>query len=269
MKRIMLLLCFLVVFINTYAQDKDFPGKRPALLTGKEVKVLPPDKYLLQYAKGYKRFYGGPKDISAYKKEDASSTKWDALSGRTFKVESVEPINDEKAMVKLKDAATGEIVYYRYWNKANEFKEYYFEVIGGLDLPNDFYCDYVTKQDLGSSVNYEISIVPGIKITKNIDAAKKEIYRIDIDTHGLVTDSTESVSIILENGTHIDRKEAAVANYVAGSSIKNITGFELTLKELELLKASKIVNIKLGASEKKVFTTEQIMYRLPCLMSKK
>lgn len=146
MKKFILIITSFISFAA--AAQESFPYKRPELLMGKTVTVLPIGQYAI--AQQYKKFYSG-KSLSKYYNGKPEISKTD-MESRKFSVLAVEPNRTKKDFedywVTLKDVATGETLYYLYGKKTKSRSEYYFEVEGGLTLPSDFYCDYIDEMKM-------------------------------------------------------------------------------------------------------------------------
>lgn len=87
------LIIALLLSLSANAQT-NFPYKRPELLQGKTVTVLPIGQY--SFSQLYKNFYAG-KSLSAYYKGKREIPK-EMLEGRKFNVAAVEQNRTEKIM---------------------------------------------------------------------------------------------------------------------------------------------------------------------------
>ncbi|KGO78574.1 hypothetical protein Q763_17725, partial [Flavobacterium beibuense F44-8] len=114
-----------------------FPFKRPELLVGKTVTIRPLTDKEIKIQKGYHNFYKDKYNIHTYHEIGFETSDPKSLENRVFKVVSSDPNDTVKLTLEAED---GEVIYYRLL--AGYPKYYYFEVEGGLDFPNDFYCDY-------------------------------------------------------------------------------------------------------------------------------
>ena len=121
---------------------QNFAGNHVDLLIGKEIKVLP----INNKDYGYKGFYKDEKLLKTYKKKILYSD-YDSLIDKVFIVKQAIPyvneINDKCFKLVLDNKELG-VIYYDY-NPIFE-TDFNFEVIGGLKLPDDFYCENITKE---------------------------------------------------------------------------------------------------------------------------
>ena len=139
MKQFTLALVLLFSVLAIAQEEKKpeiFPYKRPELLVGKTVKIRPLTDEEIEKEKGYANFFEN-EDLDVYHEVGRFKSDPKFLENRVFKVVSSNPKFPE--ILKL-EAEDGEVIYY--WLKSNYPDYYYFEVEGGLDFPNDFYCDY-------------------------------------------------------------------------------------------------------------------------------
>lgn len=137
---------FLAIFLFslTVSAQINYPNLRPELLEGTTVTIR--KLYGTVLDREYKGFYAEKNLSKPYKGN--RNLKPEVLEGRTFKVLAVEPYNSElfakeNRWIRLEDTTSKEIVYYQYRLKGN-YLEYYFIVDGGLKVPEDFFCDYIS-----------------------------------------------------------------------------------------------------------------------------
>ncbi|WP_417368792.1 hypothetical protein [Flavobacterium beibuense] len=140
MKQFTLALVLLFSVLAIAQEEKKpeiFPFKRPELLVGKTVTIRPLTDKEIKIQKGYHNFYKDKYNIHTYHEIGFETSDPKSLENRVFKVVSSDPNDTVKLTLEAED---GEVIYYRLL--AGYPKYYYFEVEGGLDVPNDFYCDY-------------------------------------------------------------------------------------------------------------------------------
>ena len=270
MKNIILFAAFLATSILS---AQNFPGARPELLQGKEVKIM---QLKESYRKsGYNNFCT---DYEMQHRYAASSifdyTPADTLVGRTFHVEKVEPYKDgkyTKAKVTLKDKGKGKILYYSYNSGLTMPPEYPFEVVGGLDLPADFYCDYIEKKpaQVGGD-EYTTDPVNGIIFTKN-NKDGATVYRMQTRTLGSTEDKmvVGKVTATLENGKVITKENTMVdveANGYGGYVYTAV--FFLDEKDIELLSKNKVISARIIAMETKIGDPDKLKGMFDCLLTK-
>jgi len=196
---------------------------------------------------GYGRFFSDENLKKPYKRSEEGSIHSDrqALFGREFKVVSVDSFLNWKKVYehkfKLQDNA-GETIYYNY-DKENAFAwNFPFEVKGGLDLPEGFYCDFIEKGGLGL-----IAKVPEIIVGKDkYTATKKDGYTATFTFFDkFKVYDIKSVTLILENSKTIEAKTNLTYGSPQGSEFKYNFTIILQDNDVELLKATKLIGIKL------------------------
>src|SRR5690606_4696001 len=141
MKQFTLALVLLFSLLAIAQEEKKpeiFPFRRPELLVGKTVTIRPLSDEEIEKEKGYGNFFEN-EDLDVYYKVGIFKSDPKSLENRVFKVVSAIKGKYDTYTLKL-EAENGEIIYHIFYE--NEEEHYYFEVEGGLDFPNDFYCDY-------------------------------------------------------------------------------------------------------------------------------
>lgn len=174
---------FFVCSLSVSAQES-FPYKRPELLLGKTVTIK---KNPFEGLTGkYQEFYAEKSIMKPYKKE--RFLEKEIMEGRKFKVTGFERLHGEYkegfSWVQLEDIATGEKLYYRYSD--GNLMNYYFDVEGGLDLPADFYCDYIdfeSASSYGKTISHNTT-VSYMKLIKEIASTTgKTTYKLQINAN--------------------------------------------------------------------------------------
>jgi len=263
MKHVTLLLALLLIgFLNA---QESFPYKRPELLINKEVTVKPMHPGSEEAFGGYENFYSDSNWSKIYKENNRSKTSSSSLTNRTFKVVSSEFTSDTPFpyhVFKLEDKQTKELIYYMYNMKLARNDIYPFTVVGGLDVPADFYCDYVETYG-GDNPIYFIENMSIYKLQKKMLKGKAKYSLNLIMTAEPLTQ--EGIVVNLENNMSITRPD-----YPIISDKRTFGSFELTAKEIELLKNNKITGFTLGKTKGFIGDREAIAIKegLKCLMSK-
>ena len=170
----------LLVFSFT-ATAQNFPGKRPTLLLNKTVKVKPLDETVLHYNQGYDNFYSDVYLSEPYAENKSRKTSHDSLANRVLKVTAVEPYplpGQLNYKIQLQDTIKNKTLYYEFSEQAEARGNYYFEVIGGLTYPPDFYCDYVEQinGEAGMGQTFTATIAEGITVTKLKKGQRTKLY---------------------------------------------------------------------------------------------
>ena len=259
MKKLILLTALLFAFI---INAQDYPGKRPELLIGKEVKVK--DIEIAQQF-GYTGFYNSEVLDEAYP-NGGIHTKKELLLGKIFKVIDIKRGNCRLGGIcfVIKLELDNKYLYYQYDPTLISF--YPFEVIGGLELPKDVYCDLLRVANLSKGTTYETKKVEGIDITKSIWDGKTK-YSMFVNIFGNIRVSNpKGVIIILEGDKKIVKPSNIVGmEYHDGKSYRYTSSVELTLQEIELLKTNKIIGVSLDSIGSEIQMGDVIKGMVYCL----
>lgn len=271
MIKLIQLTAFLLICITTKAQDS--PGLRPELLLEKTVKVKPMTDGELAYEKGYDSFFCDAGMVKKYTETKDRRTKHSAMANRFFKVKAVKPYDvygNTNYAIQLTDTVTNEEIYYKYNKFSESQKKYYFEVIGGLKYPADFYCDFLTEATDKATGEHKISasISEGLHVIK-IRKGKNVTYKLEVVTVEQVISMLRGVTLVLEDGRKLEKPDAeAVMAANKNDNINYIASVEITTAELAMLTQSKVVSGKISKFEKKFTEGEKFKEMLKCLKSK-
>lgn len=264
----------IALFFSLIITAQDDPGKRPELLLGKEVTIidLTGNYYSdISKEKGYQRFYIDKEVLSTYKKNSKHNTEYEALFNKTFTVKNVELKEESQYGGGPYHVITLEspdlVLYHKYYDK----RAYYFKVKGGLEYPDDFYCDYIIEkpfQDTGL-VDYIIEPYSGLNLTKT-KGKELTAYLLYVGIVGDKTlDKSKGISVTLDNGAKIERPDFVPQIGVNSYGDYRYSGvIELTAKEIELLKAHVITGSQIGANKRNEYSEDKIKKSLPCLLTK-
>lgn len=271
MQKITFLLFALILSVIAIAQDS--PGMRPELLLEKTVKVKPLPDGVLAYEKGYDSFFTDEKMYRRYAENKDRRTKPEALANRVFKVADVKPYTsygNENFLIKLLDSINNEHIYYKF-NKYSESQgKYYFEVLGGLEYPADFYCDFLTQTTDKATGEQKItaSISEGLHIIK-IKKGKEVSYKLEAVTVEQVISMLRGVTLVFEDGRRIEKPDAeAVMGTNKNDNIVYIATVNLTPTEVSMLSQAKVVGGKISKFEKKYTEGGKLSGMLKCLMKR-
>lgn len=271
MTKITYLFAALLISITAAAQDS--PGLRPELLLDKTVKVKPLTDGELAYEKGYDAFFTDAAMAKKYAETKDRRTKHDALANRYFKVKEIKPYDsygNQNFLIQLQDTVKNELVYYKYNKYSESQKKYYFEVVGGLKYPADFYEDFLTETIDKTTGEKKIaaSISEGLHVVK-IKKGKEVKYKLEAVTVEQVISMLRGVSLVLEDGRKLEKPEAeAVMGTNKNDNIVYTASMELTGAEVAMLTQSKVIGGKISKFEKKYTEGEKLKEMLKCLMRK-
>lgn len=277
MKQILLLTAVLISSI-TFGQD--FPGESVDLLLNKTVKPITLEESMQRYA--YKNFYSKfdtvSKKLEKYKKghrafpSGTSQSDYNKLVGKEFKVAKIydqkPTLSSDEGRYSVLELVNPELgtIYYDYDSKYDFNFE--LEVIGGLDLPEGFYCkDIETKTDKFSGETTASSdYSEGIKFLKITKNGSSKIYMAINETGSTLNVGEKGLILLLENGNKIERPNAKIdvdtgsgRNYVYSAFI------ELTEKEVDLIINNPITDDRLYIYDGVIKNGAKLSEYLKCL----
>lgn len=256
---------------TVYVNAQVFPEKDIKLLEGHLIKIDNGHK-----ESGFENFYTDEDATNIYaKKAGRYLTNYDSLIGRTFKVINVKKESEENdkqdAILLLEDINNKRVLYYKY-----DFLmlSYFFKVIDTIDYPADYFCRYITKDNIGSTTFTKAGAKKSFKIIKVYDPEipkeyPKTYYAIDMEFGtSKYTDKRNGVTLLLENGKKIDLPKQKVTVGTAMYDYKTIV--LLTDAHMELLKSNRITGYKILEFTKEFDASEsEILFRsLKCLLTK-
>jgi len=266
MKRTLLLLTLLLA-INAFAQ---FPGAHADLLMGKELKVIELSESSQGY--GYSDFY--VKDRMSYKDVYAKSgtrTPYEKLVGKIFKVLAVEKYKDisnrNKIRLKIENKETG-ILFFDYDTVYDH--NFVFEVIGGLQLPEGFYCEnFTVKTDkFSNEVTTTSPSSDGISFIKVEKGEYKSIYLNINEIGSTLNVGKKGLILLLENGKRIEKPNAEIDVVPREGRNGYIYSAFINLEEadIKLLTENKITDGRLYIYDSTVEGGEAIKEYLKCMI---
>ncbi|MGV3459910.1 MAG: hypothetical protein ACO1N9_05575 [Flavobacterium sp.] len=246
-----LLFAFLLMMTGISAQDS--PGLRPELLVAKNVKIKPLPEAAVITRKGYHDFYTDAALHQRYAQNKNQGTTYTALENRVLKVVSVEPYifqNEKSYRVKLADTIKNETIYYKFSKNSEKLGNYYFEVLGGLTYPDDFFCDYL-KTPMAQNGEQKIiaALDEGVTITK-VKKGKTVTYMLEANIMETTVSMKRGISFTLESGHKIERPEQEITMGSKNDHVTYTTTFELTPAEVSQLAASPVKDWKIAGFER-------------------
>jgi hypothetical protein len=262
MKRITLLF----LMLSTFAFSQNFAGKDVELYINKELKVKPVEDNLQSY--GYRGFYTDIDFKNVFDSGSGRSTKYSSLVDKFFKVLGYEAyknsIGVEKYKLKIENPEIG-MLYYDYDPKVDLL--FPFEVIGGLTLSSDFYCKGITQtvDKFTGETKYNTNS-GGIFFLKVVKDKISKIYLSINQPGATLTIGKKGLTILLENNKRIEKPNAEIkANSNGNGGYYNSTFVELTLAEINLLKANNMTDLRLYVNDSEVQNGVKYKELLKCL----
>lgn len=262
MKNITLLL----LMFSAFAFSQNFAGNDVELYKDKELKVKPVEENLQKF--GYRGFYSDADLKTVFDNGSGRSSKYLSLVNKIFKVLSYEAyknsIETEKYKLKLENSETG-ILFYDYDPKVDML--FPFEVIGGLTLSSDFYCKGITQtvDKFTGETKYNTNS-GGIFFLKVVKDKTSKIYLSINQPGATLTIGKKGLTILLENNKKIEKPNAEIkANPNGSGGYYNSTFVELTIAEINLLKANNMTDLRLYVNDSQVENGTKYKELLKCL----
>jgi hypothetical protein len=279
MKKVLLLFGFVIISLISFSQKTDtaanFPRKHAELLLGKELKVLPKDVKWQEF--GYSGFYkhkNFDKEImpKLYSSDDNISSKYSSLVGKVFKVLSIEPykniIGTDKFKLEIENSETG-IIYFDYDSKY-EF-DFPFKVVGGLNLPEGFYCEDVTTtvDKFTGDTTYTSKVSEGTAFIKVKNGNKSVIYISKNQPGNTLNVKEKGFILLLQNGFRIDKPDAPIDVESNGSGGWVYSVFvALNENDIKLLTENAITDDRLYIYDGTIKYGKTLMEYLKCIVAK-
>jgi hypothetical protein len=203
MKKIFII-CFIISSISLFGQD--YPGMDVNLLIGKELKIKEMTETTKQY--GYSDFYKDTNLQIKYNCHQDYKSNYDCLFGKTFKLISHEKYNDlfshEKFKFQIENSETG-IIFYDYDPNPKYAPLFPFEVIGGINFPDGYYCKEIeeSKDKFEDKTTYRSPTKNGINFIKVKRGNLANTYLSIQVTGSTVNVNGKGVTILFDNGKKI------------------------------------------------------------------
>ncbi|MXN91292.1 hypothetical protein GR160_08625 [Flavobacterium sp. Sd200] len=245
----------------------NYPGTMPELLKGKTVKVIStktaenlgyPDFYTNITSEQTER-YMPAKSASLY-------TEATALRGQTFKVTAIDKITrfgEVKTRLTLEGANSLKLYYI--YNEKFDYG-YPFEVIGGLAVPDGFYCRDKTVHKGQFGTTEEVATGDGSSVSKDIDSdgTTYAVYLILFGARRV--NPVSEATLVLEKGETLTVKTNDIAaEFVKDKSYRYHVLFSPKGELVDKLKAKKITSVIVDDLEMPIATGQKIQGVVNCL----
>ena len=249
MKQFTLALVLLFSVLAIAQEEKKpeiFPYKRPQLLVGKTVKIRPLTDEEIEKEKGYANFFEN-EDMDVYHEVGRFKSDPKSLENKVFKVVSSDP--KFPGILKL-EAEDGEVIYY--WLKENYPKYYYFEVEGGLDVPNDFYCDYfdtgVENDDLIflSADGLEDYALVLLRSGGTFETMEKDVVMLTME---IPSKENMGLTVIFDNGAKLELPNKPLIVSRKGNDRRSVSIEIVSNEYKKLFSENRIVSVLLGGKK--------------------
>jgi hypothetical protein len=276
MKKSILLL--LIIFLQTsIINGQDFPGKDVELLFGAEIKVkeLKPD---LQ-KNGYANFYKDKDLKKIYSKTSVNRSKYRSLVNKVFVVIGIDSLKwgYSKLLIQhiltLKNDEIG-LIYYKY--DGSEKYSFPFEVIGGLQYPDDYLCRSIeeTKDKFTGETTYRTPVLDRISFTKVIGNNDSTIYMSLKSYKGTVNFNVQGVVILFKDGSKLEFPSEKIDVRIDGRYYDQSIRYQysafirLNEQDIEKLKIAEITDFRLYIYDSAIANGKLYQEYLKCIVEK-
>lgn len=257
-----------IILISNITFGQNFPENDVNLLLNKEIKVKEKNESLQKY--GYDNFFKTEKLKKKFDCCESYNSKYDGLVGKTFNVLSAEPykniIGADKYKLKLENTETG-IIYFDYDPRYEH--SFPFEVLGGLDLPEDFYCKKIetTTDKFNGKTTSRTDYSEGVSFIKITEDKSSKIYMSINEIGSTLNVGKKGLILLLENGKKINRPNAKLNTKInkGGRGYIYSAFFELTQGEIKLIIENKITDNRLYIYDGVIKNGEKFGEYLKCL----
>lgn len=246
------LFCFNIAF------SQNFPGKNVELLLNKTVKAKVYDETNQNYH--YQNFFVKFDTLSylstynnyAFPNSNNLYSQYDKLVNKAFKVVNIFREHEistpgytkNSFILELHNDTIGKL-YYKY--DAEYDFNYELEVVGGLNLPSEFYCQDITfeKDIFTKEKTYTSPIKDGITIIKTVNKGISSLYMSILEIGNTANVGKTGVYLLLENGMKISKPNVKISIDANTNNYRYSCFFTLTPNDISLLKKYKITDKRL------------------------
>jgi hypothetical protein len=259
---------FILFIILSYRIiGQNFVGNQIELYNGKTLKVLPKKESAQKY--GFDCFYSDSNLTSKYACCESYNSKYSSLVNKEFKILDITAYESKylgkKYKFKIENSEIG-IIFFDYDPKFEH--KFPFEVVGGLSLPNDFYCKEITSSyDKFTNETIYQTNSKGISFSKFVKE-NSPMFLMSITQPGaMYTIGKKGLIILLENNKRLEKPEAEIkANQNDYGGYYNTTTIELNQEDIKLLCGNKITDLRLYLTDSEVENPQQYCELLKCLI---
>ena len=266
MKKNLLIAFALFVSILVYAED--FAGENVELYRGKTIEVTDPS-----FGRNYQNYYSKFDKKNLRLDKTNPKVQYNPTKGTQWVVKEI--YKDKLFNDYILELISGKSVVYYNYNKAVK-RSLEFKVIGGLDIPEGFYCDDFTyTEDKFSNLRvYTSKPTDGFTISvgfRVVDGEKYTAFHLHKNTIGRSCEvGKKGFIMLLENGDKIEKPDAEIEVNVnpTGSAYVYSVDIPLTDEDLQKLSQYRITDTKTYIFTSQIDEGEKIMHYIKCAMKK-
>lgn len=277
MKKILLLTA---VLISSITVGQNFPAESLDLLLNKTVKPLTIEESMQRYA--YKNFYSQFDTISKKleKYEDGHrafpngtfQSDYNKLVGKEFKVikiyDQTPTLSSDAGRYSVLELHNSELgtIFYDYDSKYDFNFE--LEVVGGLELPEGFYCKNIetTTDKFTGETTASSDYSEGIKFLKISKSGTSKIYLTINESGPTLNVGKKGLTLLLENGKKIERPNTDIEVKASRSNYVYSAFIELTKAEIDLIINNPITDDRLYIYDGEIKNGSKLSNYLKCLI---
>lgn len=253
-----------IASLKAFAQD--YVGKNIQFLEGRELKVIPPAPWDIEY--GYPNFFTDAKLQKVYKKQ-GTRTKAEAITGKVFKLISYTPNGSFDYVLKLENEDTGTL-YYKYVGYKNT-DTFPFEVIGE-SIPYEAFKDGIEIEKIWSDRTlkyeyfYHLPKIDDIKVSHSGDKTSDYQFKLLMVEPSDRKETINDVTIFLENKEELKFTVPVVVEpAITAGQYKYLATFSVTREQMKKLIQSKIVKYQMGNHIRPTYSSGLLMNYFRCL----
>ncbi|WP_172919497.1 hypothetical protein [Capnocytophaga canis] len=280
MRKILLLIIGLCFYNFSYSQ---FPGSEVNLLlhktvTPKEAKNESEKRFM--YKNFYKKFNRQTRKLDKFNDEARAygmlKSEYDSLFGKKFKVvaihEQLGTLNKGDDFVLEIHNNKTDTLFYDYSAKYEH--SYELDVVGGLDLPDDFYCKKIEKEvdKFTKETKFYSDFEDGIYFVKTTKNNISKIYmEVRVNGGSSLSVGKKGLILLFENGQKIQKPTAKIevdANGT-GSSYVYSTFVELTKNDINIFKNNELTDVRLYIYDNSIDNGKKLSELLKCIIKAK
>lgn len=282
--RIYLTAILFISFACEFILAQDFPGKHPELLLNKKVKpiAIKPELQTYHYKNFYSKFDTDTRVLEKYNKRHrafprgSSTSDYDKLFGVEFLVTNIYNENrkynsDESRyfVLELKNEEMGTLFYS--YDGGFEY-DYELEVVGGLEIPSEFYCSDITSttDKFTDKVSYQSPYSDGITFLRTVENGTTYTY-MGINQPGhTINVGKKGLIILFESGDKLERPEEEIDAKVSSSGTGYVYSafIQLTPNEMILLSEQVMTDKRLYIYDGTIEHGEKLRQYISCILKK-
>lgn len=243
-----LIICCLLSVVSL---GQNFPGEKVELLLNKEVQPKEKEANLQKY--GYRNFYLDYKEDKnimlsnkrPFPKENGVNSDYSSMRAQKFRVTNILKGYKQNSVLELTNDNLG-VIYYDYDPRYGHSFE--LEVVGGLEIPDDFYCDRIERKEdkFDNSTRYYSPQVRGDKIIKTEDKNGTHFYLSMNQIGATLNVGKRGLFLLLDNGEKLSWEDAKIdVEFISSGKYRYSAFVELNKEQIQILSNQLITDVRI------------------------